>query len=147
MGGSFPYISARCSLAKINLTTIFWSAVGTLLVIMFLLVLIIGLLLGLAGKSKAGNANLTVDLGYAKYEGVYEGGSINHWLGVRYAAAPTGNNRFRGPQPPETNITLQKADTVKSLVLQNSLHQLTWCTTERAAMSFQPINFFGPYSF
>ncbi|TVY42441.1 Lipase, partial [Lachnellula occidentalis] len=72
--------------------------------------LVLGLLLGLAGTAKA-DVDLVVDLDYAKYEGVKQDDGISHWLGIRYAAPPVGDLRFRAPQTPCTNQTLQKADT------------------------------------
>ncbi|KAF5359758.1 hypothetical protein D9756_003025 [Leucocoprinus leucothites] len=53
-----------------------------------------------------------VDLGYAKYQG-----SVNNqtgkveFLGIRFAAAPTGPLRWREPQPPRPTSGIQKADT------------------------------------
>ncbi|KAK6981766.1 COesterase domain-containing protein [Favolaschia claudopus] len=45
----------------------------------------------------------TVNLGYAQYQGaVNAANNITHFLGVRYAAAPLGDLRFRAPQPPAT---------------------------------------------
>ncbi|KAL1751678.1 Alpha/Beta hydrolase protein [Schizophyllum commune] len=42
-----------------------------------------------------------VDLGYAAYEGSFDPVSnVTQFLGVRYAAPPTGENRWRPPQPP-----------------------------------------------
>lgn len=73
---------------------------------------ILGILLGLAGTSKA-DIDLTVDLNYAKYEGVKEDGGISHWFGIRYAAPPIGELKFRAPRAPTTNPTLQKADAVR----------------------------------
>ncbi|KAI6871338.1 hypothetical protein KC323_g1925 [Hortaea werneckii] len=41
-----------------------------------------------------------VDLGYSKYEGLrLEPASVNQWLGMRFAAPPTGDLRWRAPQP------------------------------------------------
>ncbi|TVY13631.1 Para-nitrobenzyl esterase, partial [Lachnellula arida] len=70
----------------------------------------LGLLLALAGTAKA-DVDLTVDLNYATYEGVREDGGVSHWFGIRYAAPPLGELRFRAPRPPPTNHTLQNADT------------------------------------
>jgi len=78
---------------------------------------IIGLVLSLTGLINAGEIDLTVDLGYSKYQGVDENNGISHWLGIRYAAPPVGDLRFRSPQEPVTNTTLQIADTVPSLQL------------------------------
>ncbi|KAJ7692098.1 Alpha/Beta hydrolase protein [Mycena rosella] len=46
-----------------------------------------------------------VDLGYAQYQGTVDTSTnITTFLGIRYAAAPIDELRFRAPQPP-TNIT------------------------------------------
>jgi carboxylesterase type B len=45
---------------------------------------------------------------------VNENNGISHWLGIRYAAPPLGDLRFRAPQEPIVNETLQIADTVSS---------------------------------
>lgn len=47
---------------------------------------------------------LQVDVGYALYQGFPdENTGINAWLGIRYAAPPTGNQRWRAPQAPDVN--------------------------------------------
>lgn len=51
---------------------------------------------------------LTVDVGYGKYRG-FEDGGARKWYGVRFAAPPTGNNRFRDPQDPEPFEGVQDA--------------------------------------
>ncbi|KAF7311927.1 Carboxylic ester hydrolase [Mycena indigotica] len=52
----------------------------------------------------------TIDLGYAKYRGAVDPHTnITSFLGVRYAAAPTGAARFRAPRPPETARGVQDA--------------------------------------
>ena len=43
-----------------------------------------------------------VDLGYGKYSGTNLGNGLTQWLGMRYAAAPTGDNRFSAPKEPDT---------------------------------------------
>lgn len=42
----------------------------------------------------------TVDLGYAKYQGVRLSGGVDQYLGLRYAQPPLGPLRFRAPQDP-----------------------------------------------
>jgi Carboxylesterase family len=41
-----------------------------------------------------------VNLGYSKYEGTVLNAGVNQYLGMRYAAPPLGNNRWRAPQDP-----------------------------------------------
>ncbi|KAJ7848481.1 Alpha/Beta hydrolase protein [Mycena olivaceomarginata] len=50
-----------------------------------------------------------VDLGYAQYQGAVSAANISHFLGIRYAAAPLGDLRFRGPQPPANVTGVQQA--------------------------------------
>lgn len=53
-----------------------------------------------------------VDLGYTRYKGSALENGITQWLGMRYAAPPLGDLRFRAAQDPIANSTLQIADTV-----------------------------------
>ncbi|KAI7285258.1 hypothetical protein KC345_g1846 [Hortaea werneckii] len=47
-----------------------------------------------------------VDLGYSKYEGHrLESAAVNQWLGMRFAAPPPGDMRWRAPQPAPVNDT------------------------------------------
>ncbi|KAK7055877.1 carboxylic ester hydrolase [Favolaschia claudopus] len=50
-----------------------------------------------------------VDLGYAQYQGIVSTSNITHFLGIRYAAAPLGDLRFRAPQPPANVTGVQQA--------------------------------------
>ncbi|KAF8158883.1 Alpha/Beta hydrolase protein [Mycena galopus ATCC 62051] len=51
-----------------------------------------------------------VDLGYAQYEGfVNTTLDITYFLGMRYAAPPTGELRFQAPTPPATVTGVQQA--------------------------------------
>ena len=54
----------------------------------------------------------TIDLGYATYQGSTNGLGINQFLGMRYAAPPLGNLRFRAPQNPLNETGVIKADSV-----------------------------------
>ncbi|KAJ7704485.1 Alpha/Beta hydrolase protein [Mycena rosella] len=53
-----------------------------------------------------------VDLGYARYQGIFDADlNIASFLGIRYAAAPTGHLRFQAPYPPPNVSGVQLADT------------------------------------
>ncbi|QSZ31841.1 hypothetical protein DSL72_001410 [Monilinia vaccinii-corymbosi] len=54
--------------------------------------------------------NTTVDLGYSQYLGTNSGTGVTQWLGIRYAAPPLGDLRFRAPQSPRVNKTLHIAN-------------------------------------
>lgn len=51
----------------------------------------------------------TVDLGYSVYEGTTQSNGQNEFLGIRYAAPPLGNLRFRKPQAPLKTNGVQPA--------------------------------------
>jgi hypothetical protein len=55
----------------------------------------------------------TVDLGYSRYQGTLLSSGISQYLGMRYASAPLGQNRFRAPQPPQNTNTTQIAQAVR----------------------------------
>ncbi|KAJ7122163.1 Alpha/Beta hydrolase protein [Mycena epipterygia] len=62
-----------------------------------------------------------VDLGYAYYQGMVDTASnITNFLGIRYAAPPLGDLRFRGPQPPTNMCGLQLATTEPNECFQAS---------------------------
>lgn len=55
-----------------------------------------------------------VDLGYARYQGVQLAAGVNQYLGLRYAAPPLGDLRFRAPEDPPSNGTVQDASQVST---------------------------------
>lgn len=57
----------------------------------------------------------TVSLDYATYQGVRLPAGVDQYLGMRYAAAPVGDLRFRGPKDPETESGVQDASSVSAL--------------------------------
>ncbi|KAG9246524.1 Alpha/Beta hydrolase protein [Calycina marina] len=72
-------------------------------------VIVLGAALSLSHRARAKTPGPIVDVGYSSFQGnALEG--INEWLGVRYAAPPTKENRWRAPQAPVSTDTLQKAE-------------------------------------
>ncbi|KAJ7894162.1 Alpha/Beta hydrolase protein [Mycena olivaceomarginata] len=65
-----------------------------------------------------------VDLGYAQYQGaVNPANSITHFLGIRYAAPPLGDLRWRAPQAPANTSGVQLATSQPSACFQSSTGQ------------------------
>lgn len=56
-----------------------------------------------------------IDLGYSVYEGVRLDAGVDQFLGMRYAAPPLGDLRFRAPQDPPCTKTTQSAFKVSIL--------------------------------
>jgi len=54
-----------------------------------------------------------VDLGYSKYQGITLGSGVNQYLGIRYAAPPLGDLRFRAPAEPLMTNGIQNAIAVR----------------------------------
>ncbi|KFY65229.1 hypothetical protein V496_02727 [Pseudogymnoascus sp. VKM F-4515 (FW-2607)] len=50
-----------------------------------------------------------VDLGYSSYQGTSLDNGVSRWIGMRYAAPPVGDLRFRAPKDPLKTTTLQMA--------------------------------------
>jgi hypothetical protein len=59
-----------------------------------------------------GNVAPIVDLGYAQYEGTTLNSGVNQYLGMRFAAAPLGELRFRAPADPVVVSGVQEAKAV-----------------------------------
>lgn len=66
-----------------------------------------------------------VDLGYTEYEGVQLAAGVNQYLGLRYAAPPLGDLRFRAPADPPRNGTIQDAFEVRKLLFSVRIGQST----------------------
>ncbi|KAL0945641.1 hypothetical protein HGRIS_014794 [Hohenbuehelia grisea] len=63
-----------------------------------------------------------VDLGYARYQGFYNTTSkVSQFRGIRYAAPPTGSQRWQAPQPPAQTSELQIADNHPLFCLQTTV--------------------------
>ena len=59
---------------------------------------------------------VVVDLEYAQYRGKALSNGLVQWLGIRYAAPPTGALRFSAPQNPSTVAGIQNAFEVELLI-------------------------------
>ncbi|KAL8914378.1 MAG: hypothetical protein Q9171_001008 [Xanthocarpia ochracea] len=77
-------------------------------VMVFVLALALVLGLGIHHVAKSTPVLPTVDLGYAQYQGSSSSG-VSRWLGIRYAAIPTGKRRFAAPAPPHIQKGVQSA--------------------------------------
>ncbi|KAL4262468.1 Carboxylic ester hydrolase, partial [Pleurotus pulmonarius] len=61
------------------------------------------------------------DVGNAKYQGIVNAkNNISTYFGIRYAAAPVGDLRFRAPQSPPALVGVQRATTKPPRCLQAS---------------------------
>lgn len=107
-----PKQPSRLSLFRRRRPLLFWSYITLILIIMIVPAVVLGVIFGVVKKSQAQDIPLAVDLGYSTYQGASLGNGISQWLGIRYAAAPVGDLRFRVPEDPRANSTLQIADTV-----------------------------------
>ncbi|OBT46873.1 hypothetical protein VE00_01912 [Pseudogymnoascus sp. WSF 3629] len=67
------------------------------------------------------NAAPVVDLGYSQYEGTTLSSGVNQYLGMRFAAPPLGNLRFRAPQEPAATTGIQEAKTLRTVCLGNGV--------------------------
>jgi hypothetical protein len=84
-----------------------WFCVGLMVLLPALIIIIVVSLVqgskghkGTSGPPGPQSPDLTVNLGYTQYEGVAMSNGINHWLGMRYAAPPLKDLRFRAPLDP-----------------------------------------------
>ncbi|GJJ10761.1 hypothetical protein Clacol_004989 [Clathrus columnatus] len=66
-------------------------------------------LVAVLGAAATASQSSIVDLGYSVYEGITQSNGQNQFLGIRYAAPPLGDLRFRAPQPPLTTTGVQPA--------------------------------------
>ncbi|KAF2176810.1 alpha/beta-hydrolase [Zopfia rhizophila CBS 207.26] len=71
-------------------------------------------------KRSVNGTSPTIDLGYAKYEGVALDAGVNQFLGMRYAAKPTENLRWRAPEDPDRQEETQDASSFGAICLGTS---------------------------
>lgn len=72
------------------------------------------------GCSIAGAVERVVDLGYAEYSGRIVGDGTTQWLGMRYAAPPLADLRFRAPVDPPTAEGVQDASKFGNICIAQS---------------------------
>jgi hypothetical protein len=88
----------------------------------------LGLRLAVEGRplDKISPSSPLVDLGYAQYEGTALNSGVNQFLGIRYAAPPLGDLRFRAPEDPVFTNGVQAAkEVITLLVCRTWTHVLT----------------------
>jgi hypothetical protein len=79
---------------------------------MFVPAIALGLFFRLVKRTDSYDFCLRVDLGYSQYQGTNAANGVSQWLGIRYAAPPVGDLRFRAAADPLVNNTVQIADAV-----------------------------------
>lgn len=62
----------------------------------------------LVAAAPIANTSTAVALDYATFQG-HTAYGINNWLGMPFAAAPTGELRFQAPEDPPTTTGVQSA--------------------------------------
>ncbi|KAE8443854.1 hypothetical protein EG329_001263 [Mollisiaceae sp. DMI_Dod_QoI] len=112
MAGSFAVVPTRTKLKYLTRRILLWICGIFILVAMLTVGLVVGLVFGLRhAKAHTSKINLTVDLGYSQYQGSDGASGVSNWLGIRYAAPPVGDLRFKAPQDPVADGKLYQADT------------------------------------
>ena len=79
---------------------------------------------------EANQTSPLVDLGYAAYEGSTHGNGVHQFLGMRYAAPPVGENRFRRARDPLNEKQIIPALQVRksSALLACANSSIAWCS-------------------
>jgi len=86
----------------------------SILIMIMVPAIILGAALSLTRGVAAKTPGPIADVGYSSFQGNALNG-VNEWLGVRYAAPPTKENRFKAPQPPKKENKLQQATKVRRI--------------------------------
>lgn len=137
-----PVAPGKSRFPQITRRFIYWACGAALLTIMIIVGLVCGLVFGLhhvhASSSSTAplstaNISLDVDLGYSHYQGSNGAPGVSQWLGIRYAAAPVGDLRFKAPQDPVFDGKKYIANTVSSLL--HIFSTLTFDSTALYAIS------------
>lgn len=100
-------------------------------------------------KRATGNSTgLQVDLGYSIYNGYTNTSSgLNIWKGIRFAASPTGANRWQAPQPPVANRSqIFNASTFASQCPQSGLQLNQTSVNVTAGLASEDCLFLNVYA-
>lgn len=86
---------------------------------------------GTTGGKVAQTKDALVDLGYSSYQGTVLGGpgGVNQYLGMRFAAAPLGDLRWRAPQEPAVTSDVVDAISVCAPNLRWWFCALAFCNS------------------
>jgi len=90
---------------------LFWTLIASTMIIL-IVALTTTLLLTHRAHAAAVDSGI-VDLGYRKFSGNHLPCGVDEYLGIPYAAPPTGNLRFKAPQPPLNNTDVYPATQVR----------------------------------
>lgn len=87
---------------------------------------------GLEARQSNNDTTVSVDLGYSVYQGYRNATTdLDTFLGIRFAAPPTGANRWQKPQPPAQN---------RSSVIQADAYAPTCYQSPSAGTKVNPAN-------
>lgn len=107
-----PSLRKNLALVKGRRPVLFWTCFTIILILMLVPAIVMGLFFRLAKRTDTSKVTLAVDLGYSQYQGASAANGVSQWFGIRYAAPPVGDFRFRAAADPLVNNTVQIADTV-----------------------------------
>lgn len=76
----------------------------------------------LASPSHSMSHSPIIALEYSQYQGITLSNGVDQYLGMRYAKAPLGGLRFRGPRDPEDTVRVSDASSVRLLSTLAAMH-------------------------
>ena len=85
-----------------------------------ILLISVAILVAAVPSVAASTIGNTVHLGYATYQSSTNGLGINEFLGMRFAAPPLGDLRFRAPRDPLNETGIIQAHSVRTVSPLNS---------------------------